>query len=143
MKRIIEITHEDELNQIVGVMIDSKQKLVLLQGDLGAGKTTLAKAFFRAVGVEDDHMSSPSFGLINSYELKEGGEAHHVDLYRLKDEEEAYELGLEEYLDSDEYVLIEWPEILENLWTEMSYLSIFIEQLNSGNRRFILSEHLV
>jgi tRNA threonylcarbamoyladenosine biosynthesis protein TsaE len=140
MKRIYEIEEEKDLDLIVQALIQHGEKLILLYGDLGSGKTTLAKAFFREIGIHENQMSSPSFGVINSYGLEDGTEAHHIDLYRLQDAEEAFDLGLEDYLESGEYVLIEWPEVLSALWDVTNHLSIRIEQLNTGKRRFILRD---
>jgi tRNA threonylcarbamoyladenosine biosynthesis protein TsaE len=82
-------------------------------GPLGAGKTTLIKGFCTALGVTES-VTSPTFALVNSYH-GQAGPVHHFDLYRLKREEEAYDIGLEEYLDSGDYVFIEWPERIPTL----------------------------
>jgi len=81
--------------------------VVCLEGRLGAGKTHFAKGVALGLGVED-HVTSPTFTLINEYEGRLP--FYHVDAYRLEDEEEAYELGLEEYLYGNGVTLIEWPD---------------------------------
>ncbi len=86
--------------------------VICLQGDLGAGKTHFAKGVALGVGVED-HVTSPTFTLINEYEGRLP--FYHIDAYRLEDEEEAYELGIEEYLYGMGVTLIEWPERLGGL----------------------------
>ncbi len=84
-----------------------------LAGHLGAGKTTLARAFIRAragaAGVELDEVPSPTFSLVQTYELPETS-VWHVDLYRLNGPDEVFELGLEDA--ADDITLIEWPERL-------------------------------
>ena len=86
-----------------------RRATVLLIGNLGAGKTTLAKGIVKGLGAADpDHVSSPTFTLIHEYgqPLK----VYHVDLYRLERTAEAAALGLEELFEKDAVVLIEWGE---------------------------------
>jgi tRNA threonylcarbamoyladenosine biosynthesis protein TsaE len=83
--------------------------VVLLIGNLGAGKTTLAKGIVRGRGAaERDDVSSPTFTLIHQYGPH--GEVYHIDLYRLEEARQVATLGLEEIFDSDALVLIEWGE---------------------------------
>jgi tRNA threonylcarbamoyladenosine biosynthesis protein TsaE len=82
--------------------------VVLLIGNLGAGKTTLAKGIVSGLGVaEPDEVSSPTFTLIHEYGE---GRAYHIDLYRLEEARQVESLGLEELFDRDAMVLIEWGE---------------------------------
>ncbi|MGP8244949.1 MAG: tRNA (adenosine(37)-N6)-threonylcarbamoyltransferase complex ATPase subunit type 1 TsaE [Bryobacteraceae bacterium] len=87
---------------------DLPRGVVLLVGNLGAGKTTLAKGIASGLGAAaPDEVSSPTFTLIHEYG---GGLVYHVDLYRLEEERELATLGLEEIFDRDAMVLIEWGE---------------------------------
>jgi tRNA threonylcarbamoyladenosine biosynthesis protein TsaE len=82
--------------------------IVLLIGNLGAGKTTLAKGIVQGLGAATpDEVSSPTFTLIHEYG---GGRVYHIDLYRLEEEREVATLGLDELFDRDAVVLIEWGE---------------------------------
>jgi tRNA threonylcarbamoyladenosine biosynthesis protein TsaE len=88
---------------------DERQARVLyLSGELGAGKTTLAAALLRELGV-DEPVRSPSYMLVELYEVH-GLCALHVDLYRLTDPDELEQLGLRDYLNARTLLLIEWPE---------------------------------
>ncbi len=83
--------------------------LVLLIGNLGAGKTTLAKGIVEGLGAADrDQVSSPTYTLIHEY--GPGPKVYHVDLYRLETASEAAALGLEDLLEQDAVVLMEWGE---------------------------------
>ena len=83
--------------------------VVLLIGNLGAGKTTLAKGIVRGRGAaERDDVSSPTFTLIHQYGPR--GDIYHIDFYRLEEVRQVATLGLEEIFDSDALVLIEWGE---------------------------------
>lgn len=85
--------------------------VVLLSGDLGAGKTTLARAMLKARGLAGE-APSPTFAIVQPYAPPEVDLAvAHVDLYRIEAEDELIELGLDEYL-YDGALLIEWPERL-------------------------------
>lgn len=82
--------------------------VIHLQGDLGAGKSTLARALLRALGVTGT-IRSPTYTLIERYALQDG-EAAHLDLYRLGDATELDFLGLDELQDAAALWLVEWPE---------------------------------
>lgn len=85
-------------------------------GDMGAGKTTFISELCRALGVDEDDMSSPSFSIINEYRSSSTGELiYHFDLYRLENPEEAEDIGVEDYFYSGALCLLEWPERIEDL----------------------------
>jgi tRNA threonylcarbamoyladenosine biosynthesis protein TsaE len=105
--------------------------VVLLIGNLGAGKTTLAKGIVSGLGAADaDEVSSPTFTLIHEYGE---GRAYHIDLYRLEHARQVESLGLDELFDRDAMVLIEWgerfPQLLPARRTE-----IRMRALGNGER---------
>ena len=83
--------------------------VVALSGDLGAGKTTLAQAICRGLGVVDD-VTSPTYALVHEYETPRGQVVHHLDLYRLEHPRELANIGWEAIVDDPGIVLVEWPE---------------------------------
>jgi tRNA threonylcarbamoyladenosine biosynthesis protein TsaE len=104
-------THSEEETIELGRTIARelpKNAVVLLIGNLGAGKTTLAKGIISGLGAaEPDEVASPTFTLIHEYGR---GRVYHVDLYRLDTPAQVNTLGLEEIFDRDAVVLIEWGE---------------------------------
>jgi tRNA threonylcarbamoyladenosine biosynthesis protein TsaE len=110
-------------------------KIITLQGDLGAGKTTLIKAFCKSLGIKFP-VSSPTFTLINEYELPGGDPVFHIDMYRLDKPEDAVQLGLEEYFSQDAWCFIEWPEKIIG-WLPENFVSLKIEVDTLTNSRNI------
>lgn len=86
-----------------------KGMVIYLQGDLGAGKSTFARAFIHALGFNGS-VKSPTYTLLEVYALADGLDAIHMDLYRLADAEEVAFLALDEYAQNAKVWLIEWPE---------------------------------
>ncbi len=82
---------------------------VLLEGDLGAGKSVLARGIARGMGIEGP-MPSPTFTLMIPYEGT-GGKLYHFDLYRLADPDEYYAAGLDEFVGGDGVAVVEWPQM--------------------------------
>lgn len=109
------VTTIEDLKPVAEYLLsDNTRPIVLLNGQLGAGKTTLVKAILDLLG--DAHqVSSPTFSLINEYLDNQKEIVYHMDLYRLETIEEALNIGIEEYLDSKRFCFIEWPEIIDPL----------------------------
>ena len=113
--------------------------VVALQGEMGAGKTTLVRALGTEIGL-DGNAVSPTFGLVQCYKRGDW-QLFHLDLYRLNDESEAWDLGLTEYFDSDALCFVEWPEQAPGLLPNDSFLLQVIVHgpHDSGSRELILS----
>lgn len=107
---------QDEIGEVARKIIKkARSKVLCFHGDMGAGKTTLIKALVRELG-GGDMGNSPTFGIVNEYPLPNGEIlGHHFDFYRLEDETEALDMGLEEYLDSNAWIFMEWPEKIPSL----------------------------
>jgi tRNA threonylcarbamoyladenosine biosynthesis protein TsaE len=90
--------------------------VVCLSGDLGVGKTSLAKMMIQSVLLKDEEVTSPTFNLVHTYDTTRG-KIWHFDLYRLNDKEEIIELGIDDAFDNG-ISIIEWPEIIEDILPE-------------------------
>ena len=129
---------ENELKKIANEIINnSKSKILAFYAPMGAGKTTLIKALVRELGGKDN-VSSPTFGLVNEY-ANINGEllGFHFDFYRLEDENEAMDMGLEDYLSTNGWVFMEWPEKIPNL-VPIDAQIIKIEILSEKTRKLLL-----
>ena len=87
-----------------------KAKVFLLEGNLGAGKTTFVKAFADALSCNDT-VQSPTYSIVNEYQTNSGNSIYHFDLYRVKNAAELFDVGFEDYVYSNHYCFIEWFEI--------------------------------
>ncbi|WP_147676864.1 tRNA (adenosine(37)-N6)-threonylcarbamoyltransferase complex ATPase subunit type 1 TsaE [Algibacter pacificus] len=125
----------DQVEAVAKQLISSAtSKTLLFYGDMGVGKTTLIKALVKALG-SLDNVSSPTFSLVNEYDL-DNENIYHFDLYRINDLEEAYNFGIEDYLDSNHWVIIEWPQIIEPILSgDECIINLSIE---SENKRQLL-----
>lgn len=107
-------------------------RIFAFYGKMGTGKTTFIKSICEAMGVEDI-INSPTFAIVNEYEDAESNTIYHFDFYRIKSIAEVYNMGYEEYLYSDAYCFIEWPELIEELLPEES-AKVYMEELADGSR---------
>lgn len=116
------IFKETELESICRTLLDklSVPSVVLFEGQMGAGKTTLIKQLCQLLGVHEG-ISSPTYSIVNEYQ---GNDRliFHFDLYRLNDVQELMDMGFEEYLDQQAWVFIEWPELAEPFLPETCVL---------------------
>lgn len=129
---------ESNLSEIAEVISDVLKpgKPFFLFGEMGAGKTTLAKQIIKTLGC-DDEVTSPTFNIMQSYSTMLGT-LWHVDLYRLKHIKEIEELGIFEMF-KQHFFIVEWPEKLEN-YLPSPHLKAFIEIVNDTTRTIKLEE---
>ena len=109
-------------------------RIWLLKGEMGSGKTTLVKEITRIIGTTD-RVNSPSYAIVNEYLANNGERLYHFDFFRAKDVQEILDIGFEEYVDSGERCLIEWPELVENLLPD-KHLIIHITMPDRETRVF-------
>jgi len=124
----------DEINAAAEkVIAQNPEKVILFNGEMGAGKTTFIKALAKKLGV-NDVTGSPTFSLVNEYQTFDNQIVYHFDVYRIKSEEEAYDMGMDEYLYSGNWCFIEWAEKIPNLIPE-AHSVISIKTLANGKRQ--------
>lgn len=131
----------DNLPQLAEEVIKqtTAARFIAFFGDLGAGKTTLIKNICNLLGVKDE-VSSPTYSLVNEYVDGEGKSLFHFDFYRINDENEALDMGCEEYFDSGDLCLVEWPERILNLLPHKR-LEVHIETISNKERIFLLKPY--
>ncbi len=139
MKEIIVYTHSTEETHILGNKIGNlvhENMVILLDGDLGAGKTTLTQGIAKGLNITRN-VTSPTFTIQKIYR---GGRMnlYHIDAYRLEGIEQ--DLGFEEYFYDDGLTVIEWSQFMKYLIPNM-YLMISIHLLEDGSREFVFTAH--
>ena len=123
----------DELENVAQKIIaQSPNKVILFNGEMGVGKTTLIKRICSILGVEGA-TSSPTFSLVNEYQTTTNQIVYHFDCYRLKSQIEALDMGIDEYLHSGNWCFIEWPEKIETLIPEV-HSTVTIKLQSDGKR---------
>ena len=128
----------DQISQVANKIIaQNPQKIILFNGEMGVGKTTLIKQLSKNIGVAEA-TSSPTFSLINEYKTIDNQVIYHFDVYRLKSETEALDMGIDDYLYSGNWCFIEWSEKIPNL-IPSEHSTINIELLENGNRKLTLT----
>lgn len=110
-----------------------QHNILLLKGNLGAGKTTFTQFLMKKLG-SNDEISSPTYAIVNEYDLNKG-KVFHFDLYRMKNINEVYDIGIEEYLDNAYLCIIEWSEVYEEELQDLPHHEITIQ--NNGLEREI------
>ena len=138
-EKILASTSITDLPEIAQTIIEfaGNEKIWILNGKMGAGKTTLSKHICHELGVTDT-VSSPTFSLVNEYITQSEETVYHFDFYRLDTPEEVLGIGISEYFDSGNICLIEWASKIEPYLPD-EYLLITIIADEDGTRSITLS----
>ena len=116
---------EDWQKIVEEILPQLQHNILILKGNLGAGKTTFTQFLMKNLGTEDE-VSSPTYAIVNEYHTPKGN-VFHFDLYRMKNITEVYDIGMDEYLDNAQLCIIEWPEIYEEELTDFPHHEMKIE----------------
>lgn len=135
MKHQIIIQCLEDLDRAAKAFLKETEEhsLIAFYAPMGAGKTTFTTAVCKALGVQEDAVSSPTFAIVNEYRGGQGQPIFHFDFYRIDKPAEALDIGLYDYLDSGELCLMEWPENIEGLLPEET-LKVHISVQADGSR---------
>lgn len=114
-------------------------EFIAMYGDLGAGKTAFVQGLAKSLGITN-HITSPTFTIVNEYEGRLP--LYHFDVYRIADPDEMYEIGYEEYIESDGVCIIEWAELIEDLFPKAYYKITILKDEEKGfdYRKIIFEE---
>ena len=111
MKKFTISKESDLPNLAKEIRMMIKHNIVLLNGEMGTGKTTFVKYLVNEL-INYNLANSPTFSLVNEYTFNGSDPIYHMDLYRLESIEEALNIGIEEYIDSGHLCIIEWPDLI-------------------------------
>ena len=134
MEKIEIYSHSlDETNKLAKILANNlkNESIILLSGDLGAGKTTLVGGILNELGYKD-HVVSPTFNILKCY-FDVTPNVFHIDAYRLEDQN--HDIGLEEFIEGEGICFIEWPKFIEELIPNRN-LKINIYRIDDNSRKF-------
>ena len=127
----------NEIDKVSDIIISEldKTNIVLFNGEIGSGKTTIIKSILEKMGVSEN-ITSPTFSIVNEYLLKQDN-IYHFDLYRVKSVDELNQIGFEDYIYSDNLCFIEWPKLVLKYFFSC-YLLINLKFIDKKTREFEL-----
>jgi len=126
---------KDIIIHLTDLMNSENRSVILLSGNLGVGKTTFIKKYVQSIGGNQDNVDSPTFSVVNTYDIA-GALIHHFDLYRLRSVEEIEDIGFMEYIDSNHVCFIEWPEKIAEFLPRDKIINIHIVVSLDGCRKY-------
>ena len=139
--RVFESYSYEDTHKIAREIADSLNggEFIAMYGDLGAGKTAFVQGLAKALGI-NNHITSPTFTIVNEYEGRLP--LYHFDVYRIADPDEMYEIGYDEYIYSDGVCVVEWAELIEDLFPEKYYKITILKDEEKGfdYRKIIFEE---
>ena len=139
--RIYESFSYNDTQEIAKEIADTLKggEFIAMYGDLGAGKTAFVQGIAKALGITN-HITSPTFTILNEYEGR--FPLYHFDVYRIIDPDEMYEIGYDDYINSDGICIIEWAELIEDLFPQKYFKITILQDESKGYdyRRIILEE---
>lgn len=130
MKQYESFSYDD--TQVIAKEIADTLKggeFIAMYGDLGAGKTAFVQGLAKALGITN-HVTSPTFTIVNEYEGRLP--LYHFDVYRIADPDEMYEIGYDDYIDSDGVCVVEWAELIEELFPDKYYKLTILKDEDKG-----------
>ena len=119
------------------VVKNCQSKNYFIKGIVGAGKTTLVKEICVGMRIKDN-VNSPTYSLINEYLTDKGNSIFHMDLFRLENKNEIHDLGIMDYFETNNIIIIEWPEILINNY-KIDHSLVEISYLNDIQRKITIT----
>jgi tRNA threonylcarbamoyladenosine biosynthesis protein TsaE len=132
---------QHEINDVAKRLLNAGKGISVwaFHGEMGAGKTTLVKAVAIELGVHET-TASPTFSIMNEYHSGLSQPIYHFDFYRIKNEAEAFDIGVDEYFDSGDLCLVEWPEKIPSL-LPLNRFEIHLEIIDEQTRLIRYRNH--
>ena len=132
---------KNDLNKASDFVIKNCQsKNYFIKGIVGAGKTTLVKEICFGLKIKDN-VNSPTYSLINEYLTDKGNSIFHIDLFRLESKNEVDDLGIMDYFETNNIIIIEWPELLLYNY-KIDHSLVEISYLNDFKRKITITNHI-
>jgi len=136
---VFNVKNISDLPKVASAIVElcDAHKVFIVDGEMGAGKTTLIREICKELESQDE-VSSPTFGIVNTYFSDYYGEINHFDFYRIENEEEAMDSGLDEQLHSGNICFVEWAEKIPKLLPD-NCVRVAIEVIDTNRRKITIT----